>query len=358
MGLLQKIERAWIDVSARTGALRAFEARTRRTSRSMILCYHGIRPERGLTFDPNGAMHVTPQLFETHLAYLTRACDVLPLDAIADRRATPGPNGRVAVAITFDDGYRDNLDVAFPLLRKYGCPATIFLPTSFIGTGRPFWWEQLEAWIRDTATPLAHDGDVYDLATVSGKDRLFDRLRVGLTRAGPARRQQLLDHARALLAPSRDVESSTLSWPQIDSLAASGLISFGAHTVNHFAVSSLTDAELDFEVGTSRHELAQRLAVPSGFFAYPYGRYADLDPRAGGVLRAHGFTGAVTLVAGAVESSPSAYSLPRIFVERGDDVARLRAKIAGVDAPFWLGRRILDRSSQRRMADGDPPVRR
>ena len=73
MGLLQKIERAWIDVSARTGALRVFEARARRTGRSVILCYHGIRPERGLAFDPNGAMHVTPELFETHLAYLTRA---------------------------------------------------------------------------------------------------------------------------------------------------------------------------------------------------------------------------------------------------------------------------------------------
>ena len=358
MGLLQKIERAWIDVSARTGALRAFEARTRGTSRSVILCYHGIRPERGLAFDPNGAMHVSPQLFEAHLAHLTRACDVLPLDAIADRRATPGPNGRVAVAITFDDGYRDNLDVAFPLLREYGCPATIFLPTSFIGTGRPFWWEQLEAWIGDAGAQVAHDGDVYDLATVSGKDRLFDRLRVGLTRAGPARRQRLLEHARALLAPSRDVESSTLSWPQIDWLAASGLISFGAHTVNHFAVSSLTDAELDFEVGASRHELAQRLAVPSEFLAYPYGRYADLDPRADGVLRAHGSIGAVTLVAGAVESSPSAYSLPRIFVERGDDVARLRAKIAGVDAPFWLGRRILDGGSQRRTPVSDPPAER
>ena len=329
MGLLQKIERAWIDVSARTGALRVFEARARRTSRSVILCYHGIRPERGLAFDPNGAMHVTP-----------------------------APNGRVAVAITFDDGYRDNLDAAFPLLRAYGCPATIFLPTSFIGTGRPFWWEQLEAWISDARAPVAHDGDVYDLATVSGKDRLFDRLRVGLTRAGPARRQQLLEHARALLAASRDVESSTLSWPQIDSLAASGLISFGAHTVNHFAVSSLTDAELDFEVGASRHALAQRLAVPSGFFAYPYGRYADLDPRADGVLRNHGFTGAVTLVAGAVERSPSAYSLPRVFVERGDDVARLRAKLAGVDAPFWLGRRILGGGSQRRILAGDPPAPR
>ena len=356
MGLLQKIERAWIDVSARTGALRVFEACAGRTTRSVILCYHGIRPERGLAFDPNGAMHVTPQLFEAHLAYLTHACDVLPLDAIADRGAAP--NGRVGVAITFDDGYRDNLDVAFPLLRKYGCPATIFLPTSFIGTGRPFWWEQLEAWIADARAEVAHDGDVYDLATVSGKDRLFDRLRVGLTRAGPARRQQLLEHARALLAASRDVESSTLSWPQIDSLAASGLISFGAHTVNHFAVSSLTDAELDFEVGASRRELTQRLAVPSGFFAYPYGRYADLDPRAAGVLRTHGFTGAVTLVAGAVERSPSVYSLPRIFVERGDDVARLRAKIAGVDAPFWLGRRILDGGSQRRFPAGDPPATR
>jgi peptidoglycan/xylan/chitin deacetylase (PgdA/CDA1 family) len=125
------------------------------------------------------------------------------------------------------------------------------------------------------------------------------------------------------------------------------LIVFGAHTVNHLAVSSLSDAELDFEIGAGRRELAQHLAAPSGYFAFPYGRHADLDPRSAEVLRRNGFAGAATLLAGDVTSAPSVYALPRIFVESGDDVLRLRAKIAGADAPFWLGRRILDRSSRR-----------
>jgi peptidoglycan/xylan/chitin deacetylase (PgdA/CDA1 family) len=133
-------------------------------------------------------------------------------------------------------------------------------------------------------------------------------------------------------------------------MAASGLISFGAHTVNHLAVSSLSDAELDFEIDAARRELAQHLGAPSGFFAFPYGRHADLDPRSAEVLRRNGFAGAVTLVAGDATSAPSAYALPRIFVECGDDVPRLRAKIAGADAPFWLGRRILDRRTRRREA--------
>ena len=358
MGVLQTIERAWSDISARTGALRVLEARARRTGRAVILCYHGVRPRPGGAFDPNATMHVTPQLFAAHLAYLTGACDVLPLDAVAGRRAAPQPNGRIAVAITFDDGYRDNLEFALPLLRAYGCPATIFLPTSFIGTGRPFWWEQIEAWIRDAQKPLAYSGAIYDLATTAGKDALFERMRVALTRAGPARREQLLDQARALLAPTRDVGSSTLSWSEVDQMAAPGFISFGAHTVNHLAVSSLSDAELDFEIGAGRRELAQRVAAPSGFFAFPYGRYADLDPRSSEVLRRNGFAGAVTLVAGDVASAPSGYALPRIFVERGDDVRQLRAKMAGVDAPFWLGRRILSRSARRRPPHVDTAVAR
>ena len=358
MGLLQTVERAWIDVTARSGAVRALEARARRSGRAVILCYHGVRPRQEGGFDPNGAMHVTPQLFEAHLAYLARACEVLPLDAVAARRERAAPNGRIAVAITFDDGYRDNLELAFPILRAYGCPATIFLPTSFIGTGRPFWWEQIEAWIRDAHGRVAHAGAAYDLDTTADKERFFDRLRVALTRAGPERRAQLLEQARALLAPSRDVESSTLSWPEIAQLAGSGLISFGAHTVNHLAVSSLTDAELDFEIGAGRRELAQLLATQSGFFAFPYGRYADLDRRSSDVLRRHGFAGAATLVAGDVVSSKSAYTLPRIFVERDDDVARLRAKMAGADAPFWLGRQILDAKSRRRARAIDPAIAR
>jgi hypothetical protein len=76
------------------------------------------------------------------------------------------------------------------------------------------------------------------------------------------------------------------------------------------------------------------------------------------VLRRHGVAGALTLVAGDVASAPSAYALPRVFVERDDDVTRLRAKMAGVDVPFWLGRRILDRRARRRAPDIGPTVAR
>ena len=340
MGLIQLVEQAWLDAASRIGALEALEAQARRDGRAVVLCYHGVRPPIDDPFDPNGTMHVSPALFESHLEYLARTCDIVPVDQLAQRG--PGAGERPTVAITFDDGYADNAEHAYPLLRQYGCAATIFLPTAFIGTGRVFWWELLEHWIRASRSVVAFDDVSFDLATLAGKEALFERGRVRLTRSGPRERDAVQEQLRELLGGTDAIEPSTMSWDRIGELAAGGLVSFGAHTVNHVAMRRVTDAELEIEIAGSASEVHRRVPDASTVFAYPYGRHADLDPRAAAVLRRNGFTGGVTLLAGTVRPDGDPYAMPRIFVERGDSVARLRAKIAGLDAPFWLARRVLN----------------
>src|SRR5437762_3194751 len=204
----------------------------------------------------------------------------------------------------------------------------------------PFWWESLESWVRDATHKVVFRGVTYDLAIDADKIELFEILRISLTQLGPSDHRDLLRAVEELLAPKQPVPSRTMSWTQIEQLAEEGLVTFGAHTVGHFAMRALRDEELLAELRDSQQVLARHVAKPSRIFAYPYGRYADLDPRAGKVLRDLGFLGAVTLVAGAVEDSPSPYALRRVYIEHSDDVLRLRAKIAGVDWPFWMSRRL------------------
>jgi peptidoglycan/xylan/chitin deacetylase (PgdA/CDA1 family) len=340
MGLIQSVEQAWLDAATRIGVLEAFEAHARSGGRAVVLCYHGVRPPIDDPFDPNGTMHVSPVLFESHLEYLARACDVVPVDRLAQRGQQAGE--KPMVAITFDDGYADNAEHALPLLRQYGCAATIFLPTAFIGTGRVFWWELLEHWIRASHSVVTFEEIRFDLAMLAGKEALFEQARLRLTRAGPRERDAVLEQLRTLLGGTNAIEPSTMSWDRVRELADGGLVSFGAHTVNHVAVRSLTDAELEVEIAGSANEVRRRVPNASTVFAYPYGRHADLDTRAAAVLRRNGFSGGVTLLAGAVRPDGDPYAMPRIFVERGDSVARLRAKIAGLDAPFWVARRVLN----------------
>jgi peptidoglycan/xylan/chitin deacetylase (PgdA/CDA1 family) len=272
---------------------------------------------------------------------------VLPLDTLVARWLANERAPRPSVALTFDDAYLNNLEYAIPVLRKFGCPCTIFVPVGYIDTDTPFWWDLLESWIRNAIHSVVFRGVTYDLATNADKGELFEVLRVSLTQLGPSDRRALLRAVEELLAPKERVPSRTLSWAQIEQLADGELVTFGAHTVGHFAMCALRDEELLTELRDSQQVLARHVANPSRIFAYPYGRYRDLDPRAGAVLRDLGFLGAVTLVAGALEDSPSPYALRRAYIEERDDLLRLRAKIAGVDWPFWFARRLRSGGDRR-----------
>jgi peptidoglycan/xylan/chitin deacetylase (PgdA/CDA1 family) len=286
-------------------------------------------------------MEVTPEQFEAHLRYLVQHADVVSLDTLLAGWEAGRGLARPAVAITFDDAYRDVLEFAAPLLDRYACPATVFVPPGFIDTGRVFWWELVESWVGEVDRVIEIGGVEYDLATVHDKYRVSELLRRRLTAAGPSTRDALLADVRLRLGPRQDPAPSTMSWREIRDLSVGGQIAFGPHTVNHFAVSRLDDAELAAELTESCRALAERVSNPSAVFAYPYGRYADLDPRPGRLLRELGCRGAVTLVSGPLEESPSPFALRRIFIDRRDDVWRLRAKLSGVDAPFWALRRAV-----------------
>jgi peptidoglycan/xylan/chitin deacetylase (PgdA/CDA1 family) len=344
---VRSVEGAWLEASPWTGALALAERRLTRRPRTFVLCYHRVRPDSTADFRSHATMDVTPEQFEAHLGYLVRRVDVVPLDEAVARWYSGEPVRRPSVAITFDDAYRDVLEFAAPLLARYGCTATVFVPVGYIDTGQVFWWDLLDAWMSDARRRVEIDGVVYDPTTGGGRDRLCEAMRRRLTAAGPRERETLLAELERQLAPRHTPSPSTMSWREIEAVGARGQIAFGAHTVNHFGVSRLTDAELAAELSESCRALGEHLDAPSAVFAYPYGRYADLDPRPAPLLRALGCLGAATLVAGSLEGSPSPFALRRIFVERKDDVSRLRAKLAGVDATFWRLRHALARGDRR-----------
>src|SRR3954469_6240010 len=106
----------------------------------LVLLYHRVAAE---AWDPWNIC-VDPERFDQQLAALSRVADVVPLSELASRLSA-GRRGRPVVALTFDDGYADNLHVALPLLERYGAPATVFIATAWTDRGEPFWWDRLSA---------------------------------------------------------------------------------------------------------------------------------------------------------------------------------------------------------------------
>jgi peptidoglycan/xylan/chitin deacetylase (PgdA/CDA1 family) len=258
--------------------------------RAVVLCYHSIHPDKSFA-------SATPQLFAGHLDWLVRHCRVVPLQDIASVGSALVTDERPAVAITFDDGYLDNYEYAFPLLCERGLTSTFFV----------------------TAGLLEKDAEVLG--------RLA-RLRAG---DADAIRPMEWDHARAMQA---------------------GHMEIGAHTYSHPNLARLVRAAAREELARSKTIIEQRLGQPVRSVAYPFGKpRRHFTAETVSLVEELGYQYACQVLFRGVRASDSRFRIPRFFV-RGDSIRDLRAKITGAwdpvgvwqeKSPVWLARRVSPR---------------
>jgi peptidoglycan/xylan/chitin deacetylase (PgdA/CDA1 family) len=261
-----------------------------------VLMYHRVVTTR---YDP-WRLSVSERHFEQQLSLLSRL-KVVPLSAVTSTRG--------GIAITFDDGYADNLMTALPLLQKYQLPATVFVATDAF-SGREFWWDRAEHSLLAEKRPA---GGVKRV-----RNWLSDRAR---TSAMGTRLRQLdphsLEDAVAGLpgAPAADAPACSrhrmMSKDELRELAASPLIEIGAHTCSHPNLSQLSETEQEREIVTSREILEDVTGSKIRSFSYPYGAHDDRSVRA--VKRA-GFDVACIVGGGLVRPSTHPLRLPRLMV--------------------------------------------
>ncbi len=255
-----------------------------------VFAYHRVHGAADGVFDP-----VHPAVFEMHVAHLARRYRVLPLSEAVERMYSGSLPPR-AVAVTFDDGYLDNYTHAFPVLRRHGVPATIFLTTGAIGTGSPVWHDRVFAgFARTTVERLEFRGRTYDLRGGARKRSMASVLRDLRAMPEPEFRAAL-DELTDRLGVGDDAvreRSAMLTWDHVREMASEG-VEFGAHTVTHPVLSRLTKErqrqEIEDSVARVRAETGQAATV----FAYPNGRRDDFDEVTRSCLRRAGVTAAVT----------------------------------------------------------------
>jgi heparosan-N-sulfate-glucuronate 5-epimerase len=216
----------------------------------LVLCYHAVSE------DWNGVLAVTPDQLDAQLAYL----GTQGFRGVTFSEAVGSREGGRRVAITFDDGYRSVARLAKPILDAHGLPATVFVPTDFVGTERPVSWAGIDDWLN-----------------------------------GP--------HANELIP---------MSWQEATTLAESGW-EIGSHTRSHAQLTKLDDVRLQAELEGSRAECERHLGSPCKSLAYPYG---DVDTRVMEAAMATGYSAAAGVAAGPGRAAH--YCWPRVGVYRAD----------------------------------------
>lgn len=322
-----------LDAAAR----RARRQRARLSARSgagLILLYHRIaEPE----FDP-WQIAVSPATFDRHLRFLGSEYRLLSLPelvACARRGSIP----ERAVAITFDDGYADNLHLGLPLLEKHGVPATIYIATDYIGSPRQFWWDELD----DLVTGPGERPGSLDLSL--GKRRVVAQTSTEADRRGaalsvlhsafraspPLTIESGLDQLRAWAGASyasggragSEEARRPMSREELVSLGESDLIELGAHTAHHPSMLALTRDLGRAEVESSRRFLAEATGIAPAGFSFPFGHNSPESRR---IVRSCGFDHAVGVRWDTpLTAAARRYELPRLMVvEESEDALAAR----------------------------------
>lgn len=277
-------------------------------ARLSILMYHRVLPEP----DPllPGQMHA--ELFDTHMRSLRAHFNCLPLGDAVERLG----EGRLpprAACVTFDDGYRDNVDVALPILRRHEVPAIFFIATGYLDGGRMFNDTVIEA-IRGAKVDRIDlaDLDAGTLPLISLEERraaVSTCLKAAKYRGFQARSDFVAELARrsgAVLPGNLMMDS-----PHVKVLADAGM-EIGAHTVNHPILLNVDDDLARREIRDSKRQLEVMTGRPVTLFAYPNGVPGkDYGATHVGMVREAGFRAAVSTSAGVSTPRTELHQLPR-----------------------------------------------
>jgi peptidoglycan/xylan/chitin deacetylase (PgdA/CDA1 family) len=316
----------------------------------VILMYHRVASPAS---DPQ-LLCVTPPRFAEHLAVIQERFRVIPLRELV-RRSYAGESLRGIAAITFDDGYADNLHHARPVLERFGVPATVFVASGYVGGSAEFWWDELERLLLQPGTlvPALHlqvaghhytwdlnadaryetaaferhrSWNVQQRITPTRRHALYRCLHTLLFMLTSAQREDVLDQLRTWANRERHGRPTHLPLTEDETvaLAKDGLVEIGAHTVTHPVLSMLPIAEQKAEIAVSKARLQHIIGQPVASFAYPYGTLSDYKAETVKAVEQLGFECACSTFPNVVTSGRERFQLPRFTVRdwNGDELRR------------------------------------
>jgi len=267
-----------------------------------------------------------------HLAQLSELYTFISLSEFTVRLAGGKPTSGLA-AITFDDGYGAVVESAAALAKLHEWPMTFYLPTRYLDTREPYWYQELEPLLESaTRRHLAVNGMNLSLRDQASTAKAFDTLDKRFkSLSSLAEVEGLLRRIRyALLGaeerPAKLLTSEPITWQRVRELAAREEVSFEAHSVNHLALSRLTKEAVQEEMERSRARIEEATGRKVQHFCYPYGDPGEIGTLAPQIARAL-FRSATTMLRGRCHKNTDLMMLPRIPLYERDSEQIVALKV-------------------------------
>ena len=261
-----------------------------------VLCYHRTIDPEQVNYGLQPGMFVRPASFKSQMELIARKFRVIPLSALSRTVLEGAPVDPRTVVITFDDGWLDNYEFAFPVLKRLGLPATVVLPTAYIGTSRMFWTDEVAlavaeakrspqtgAGLKESLSAgaiskggLAKEGNedliaaARSMASISDLDHLVEYLK----RATPSVRDATLQVLRLLRDSGGEPKEQRVfvNWDEVRAMGAAG-VEFGSHSHEHHNLTELDETTLDSDIALSYQTLREHGISGTPPFCFPGGYF-------------------------------------------------------------------------------------
>lgn len=318
-----------------SGLLSAFEWLDRQPPNTLyVLSYHRVDwPEhREHALDPD-LLSAAPDEFARQMRFVSKQCCPISADRLVEAVTGGRPLPHRAILVTFDDAYRDFAENAWPVLKREGIPAILFVSTAYPGdTERIFWWDALHQMLvgTDSSEVTLPGIGTLELDGVEVKRATRERLRSYLAGLGCDEREACLEQLARDLGVTPERKDSLLTWEDLGQLADEGL-AVAPHTHSHAILARLPTERVAQEVQTSRQLIRQRLGQDWPIFCYPNGRSGTFSHDTGRILEENGYVAAFTMVCGVnfVGRTPS-LEMHRIGIDYQDSLPVLHLRLAAL----------------------------
>jgi len=306
----------------------------------VILVFHRVCPkDKRSKISGNLRLEITPEYLEDTIRFFRdNNYEIISLDELFEALKKKKRNKKFVV-YTFDDGYADNLTYAYPVFKRHNAPFAVYVTTSFLDKQAILWWYMLEDLVlKNESISIKSDGKdlKFVCRTLLDKEKVFYELRSLIM---GRHEKDYISQIQDIFTPHKvdlyeKVRELALSWEQVRELGSDPLVTIGAHTVNHLALSRLLKEAAIYEISESKKRLESYLDRDITHFTYPFGTEKEISNRELAIVRDCGFKTATTSRVGNIFPTHRSYMecLPRVPVSgerEAKDIRRLNLLLSG-----------------------------
>jgi peptidoglycan/xylan/chitin deacetylase (PgdA/CDA1 family) len=282
-------------------------AKVRQQHPCIILLYHRITDNNSKYHNQGRAMHHHIKHLEKELPYLMRNYQILTIDEVIRHLKSGVGFRKPSVAITFDDGYLDNYTLAYPVLKKHGVPATVYLSTGLIGTSQRIWTDQIEFMLLGARKdqfnlPRLFGNQELRIKTKEEKEQVSNEITEALKKRPDAERTEIMCELFKTLEiignPVKNGEERImLNWDEVKEMANNGFI-IGNHSHTHPILSRMPVQKGKEEIFESKKIIEKNLGIKVKHFAFPNGKEEDFNEELKDYCQEVGFESVASVISG------------------------------------------------------------